>query len=59
MWETARVYAVFMDPKDDGIGEKKEPKDARAWMRVTYLGRLYVVGCRGKHEMKERFGPTR
>ena len=32
-----------MDPKDDGIGAKKEAKDARASTRITCLYRLYAV----------------
>lgn len=60
--ETARVCAVFMDPQDDGIGAKKEAKDARASMRITCLRRLYVVSeevIEGRiHGMKEWIGPT-
>ena len=34
--ETARIFAVFMDPKDGGIEATKELKDAHAPMRSSF-----------------------
>lgn len=52
--ETARICAVFMDPKDDGIGAKEDEKDAPASGENHLFRRLvscHGESCRTKHGM--------
>lgn len=41
-WETARLCAVSVDPKDDGFGAKEVVKDAQSSMKIACPGELFV-----------------